>query len=94
MGENNNMNKVKLKKHLADLKSETNRLKADDKATREKMTVLISEIEHLLENPDDSAHRSAVINNLQNHIENFEIKHPDLTSILNQIMMMLSSMGI
>ncbi|MCU0848464.1 MAG: DUF4404 family protein [Spirochaetes bacterium] len=88
------MSMNKLKKHLEELKSEANKLKAGDNETREKMTVLISEIEHLLENPDDSAHRSLVINNLQDHVENFEIKHPDLTGVLNQIMVMLGNMGI
>jgi len=88
------MSMNKLKKHLEDLKSEAGRLKAGDSATKEKMNVLISEIEHLLENPDDSAHRSMVIKNLQEHVENFEIKHPDLTGVLNHIMVMLGNMGI
>ena len=88
------MSKNILKKQLADLKSEVNRLKENDKITREKMTGLISEIEHMIANPDDSEHKSALIENLKNHIDNFEIKHPDLTGVLNRIMVMLSNMGI
>jgi archaellum component FlaC len=88
------MSKNILKKQLADLKSEINRLKENDKITREKMSGLISEIEHMITNPEDSEHKSALIENLKNHIENFEIKHPDLTGVLNRIMVMLSNIGI
>ena len=88
------MSKDKLQKHIADLNMEINRLKENDKITREKLTGLVSDIEHLIKNPEDSAHKSALIKSLQSHIEIFEIKHPDLTGILNQIMVMLSNMGI
>ena len=88
------MSKDKLRIQLAELKSEINRLKENDKITSEKLAGLIPEIEHLIANPEDSAHKSAVIKNLESHIESFEIKHPDLTGILNQIMVMLSNIGI
>lgn len=88
------MSKVKLQKHLEDLKKETNKLSDVHSATKEKMSVLISQIEHLLEHPDDAEHRGRVIDALKNQIESFEVKHPDLTGVLNQIMVMLGNMGI
>lgn len=88
------MSKSVLKKQITDLKTEISRLKDKDKTTRDKMTGLVSEIEHMIANPDDSAHKSALIENLKNHIEDFEIQHPDLTGVLNRIMVMLSNMGI
>ncbi len=88
------MPREKLRKHLADLQSEINRLKENDTETREKLAGLTSEIEQMIANPDDSEHKNALINNLQANIESFEIKHPDLTGVLNQIMVMLSNMGI
>ncbi|MCU0821640.1 MAG: DUF4404 family protein [Spirochaetes bacterium] len=83
-----------LKKQITDLKTEISRLKDKDSTTREKMLGLVSELEHMISNPDDSAQKSVLIENLKNHIEDFEIKHPDLTGVLNRIMVMLSNMGI
>lgn len=88
------MSKDKVRKHLVDLQKEIHRLEVEDESTKERLNKLTSEIEHLLDNPDDTKHNLALVQNLQMHTKQFEIEHPRVTSVLNQIMVTLSNMGI
>ena len=88
------MSKDKVREYLVDLRTEINRLEVNDESTKERLNNLTSEIEHLLENPDDTTRKLALVQNLQMHTKQFEIDHPGVTSVLNQIMVTLSNMGI
>ena len=88
------MSKDKVRQYLVDLRTEINKLEENDESTKERLNNLTSEIERLLENPDDTKHNLALVQNLQMHTKQFEIEHPSVTSVLNQIMVTLSNMGI
>ena len=88
------MSKDKVREYLVNLRTEINRLEVNDESTRDRLNNLTSEIEHLLENPDDTTRNLALVQNLQMHTKQFEIEHPSVTSVLNQIMVTLSNMGI
>ena len=88
------MSKDKLREYLVGLRTEINKLEVNDESTKGRLNKLTSEIEYLLENPHDTKHNVALVQNLQMHMKQFEIEHPSVTSILNQIMVTLSNMGI
>lgn len=79
---------------LAELRSQIDQLAASDSAAREKLESLISDLEdniHMLEGGEHHAH---LIGDLREAISEFEVEHPRLTGILNDIMVALSNLGI
>lgn len=79
---------------LAELRSQIDQLAASDSAARIRLESLISDIEdnvHLLESGEHQVH---LIGDLREAISEFEVEHPRLTGILNDIMVALSNLGI
>ncbi len=79
---------------LAELRSQIDQLAASDSAARTRLESLISDIEdnvHLLESGEHQVH---LIGDLREAISEFEVEHPRLTGILNDIMVALSNLGI
>jgi predicted nuclease with TOPRIM domain len=88
------MSKEKVLGYLKHLQTEIANLEECDGPTKEHLSNLTSEIEHLLDNPDDHSKRVAVVQQLKTRIEQFETEHAGLTSVLEQLMTTLSNMGI
>lgn len=88
------MSKEEIQKSLEQLRDAINKLQGKDEDNKVRVQRLISDLEHQLANPEDDEHKATVIDGLQNSIEHFESEHPDLTSVLNHIMVTLSNMGI
>ncbi len=88
------MSKDKVLEHLDGLKEEITKLEESDESTRDRLTGLTEEIEDLLEKIEDKPDSSALLQNLQTHVEHFEIEHPKITGVLSQIINTLTSMGI
>lgn len=88
------MNDIKLQDELAKLRKEVNEAIDDNDAAREKLNLLISEIEKKLAQPDDEAHHDDLLGNIKDAIGQFESEHPRATAILNDIMITLGNMGI
>ena len=88
------MSREDLRKSLERLHSELDKLEGDNELARERLKHLVSDLEHQLENPDDKAHRDTLIERLHDFIEQFEVKHPRVTGIANDIMVTLSNLGI
>ncbi len=88
------MSREDLRKSLERLHSELDKLEGDNELARERLKHLVSDLEHQLENPDDAAHRDTLIERLHDFIEQFEVKHPRVTGIANDIMVTLSNLGI
>ena len=65
-----------------------------DEPARARIERLIADLEHQIGTPSDSGHRTSTAESLPNLIEHFEVEHPRITSILNQISVTLSGMGI
>ena len=78
---------------LERLRAEVNNLSEDNPVTREKLNVLISDIENRLDESSENDDEG-LLNSLKESIHQFETEHPRATAILNDIMVTLSNMGI
>ena len=88
------MNDIKLQDELAKLRKEVNEAIDDNDAAREKLNLLISEIEKKLDEPTDEAQHNYLLKKIKDAIGQFESEHPRATAILNDIMITLGNMGI
>lgn len=76
------------------LRAEIENLDTTDRASKEKLENLISEIETKLASPDDEFHHKTLTESLTDNVTHFEVSHPTITGILNDLMVKLSNMGI
>lgn len=88
------MSDEELRQSLEELRSELDRLEAEEAEVRERLNTLISGIETRLDEPGDTTHHTSLIQDLRQSISQFEVSHPRATAILNQIMVTLGNMGI
>ena len=84
----------KLYDELERLRSEVNKVAEENTDAKDKLNILISDIEKKLNEPDDQAHHTTLVKNIKDAISQFETEHPRATAILNDIMVTLSNMGI
>ena len=87
------MSKENLRLDLERLRSEVNQIADSKPDSREKLNSLITDLEKRIEsetNEDDIG----LMENIREHISNFEAEHPRATAILNDIMVTLSNIGI
>jgi hypothetical protein len=84
-----------LKKLKMDLDAQI-REKVDglDDISREKLDELMRFVEMKLQRPDDPAHHERLVEHLEDNIQHFEVSHPDLTAVMNNMLVMLSNLGI
>ncbi len=78
----------KLKYSLEELRAELKKIDSDDP----KLQQLIKEVEEALVQED--GHSNILIDSFQHVTEEFEVKHPQLVSIMNSIAVSLSNIGI
>jgi len=83
-----------LKKLKRDLDAQIGRMEGLDDISREKLDKLVSYIEMKLQKPTDPAHHDRLIKHLEDNIQFFEVTHPDLTMVMNNMLVMLSNLGI
>lgn len=80
---------------LADLRQQISELPAADSAIREKMQGLLSDLEQQLGTVADVVEpNNDLAEDIKEAISEFEIEHPRLTGILNDIMIALGNLGI
>ncbi|MCI0442431.1 DUF4404 family protein [bacterium] len=84
----------KLEDTLASLRDEIAKLPAHDYESKERLQQLIESLEKKLEYPENSEHHQSLTDGLSDSLTYFEVSHPRITGILNDIMMALSNMGI
>ncbi len=84
--------KRKLSEGLERLRAELKNLDADD-ATRQRLENLARRVERQLQEGGAEAPHS-LVKELEDEILHFEVAHPRLTAIINDIMVALSQMGI
>ena len=87
------MSDEQLRQSLTDLRSELERMEAEEAEVRERIGVLIAGIETRLDAPGDIAHHHSLVRNLRRSILQLEVSHPSATAILNQIMATLGNIG-
>jgi hypothetical protein len=83
-----------LKKLKQDLDAQIRRMGNLDDNSRKKLDRLVDYVEKKLQQPKDATHHDRLIEHLENSIRYFEITHPDLTTVMNDMLMMLGNLGI
>lgn len=88
------MTRSELHEPLERLQAEIKKLGEDDEAIKRRMQRLVADLERKLDSSDDSEHAPQLIEGVRENVERFEVEHPRLTAVLNQIMVILNNMGI
>ena len=83
-----------LHEQIAALRHAVEALGAGDAAAKARIQQLIADLERHLDNPADEEHRSSVTAAVPGLVEQFEVSHPQLTEVLNRVLVALSGMGI
>ncbi len=84
----------KLHLSITELRTEIARLELGDPSARDRIEQLIAQLEQQDQDPEDLTPGRAASQELPGLIERFEVEHPELTLVLNRIMVSLSNMGI
>ena len=84
----------RLRQSLSELRSELERLEAEEAQVRERLDALIAGVELHLAEPADSARQQSLVEDVRQSISQLEVSHPRTTAILNEIMVTLGGMGI
>ncbi len=88
------MSKSELHEPLERLRTEIGKLGDEDEAIRQRMKRLVTDLERRLESSEEAEQEAHLVDGLRQNVERFEVEHPRLTAVLNQIMVELSNMGI
>lgn len=87
------MSEQELQKLIDDLRREIDALPSDDVDARRRLNAIIEDLDKKLNEPGTEDHHG-LVGNLQDSIKELEARHPDTTTLLNNIMMTLANMGI
>lgn len=87
------MSEQDLKALIDKLRREVDNLPDDDPDARQKLNAIIGEVDKKLNEPGTEDHQG-LMGNLQDSIQALEARHPDTTTLLNNILMTLANMGI
>ena len=79
---------------IAKLKHELTLLREDQQGSRDQIESLIGDLETHLATGNTQNWPAEMTARLREEIEQFETEHPEVTGILNNIMVTLSGMGI
>jgi hypothetical protein len=88
------MNDREIAQAIADLRSQIDQLDESDTATGERLRDLVDRLEHQLGAAELGQHQSHLVDDIKDAITEFEVEHPRMTGILNDIMVALSNLGI
>ena len=94
MRERHDMSEQKLHEALLELKARIEELDLNDAEARRKLQTLVENIQSRIDRPGDAEESHTLVENLREAVEHFEVEHPTLTAVLNDLMMTLSNMGI
>lgn len=88
------MSNDELQDLLRRLKAEIAQLGPADEEARVRLESLVSDVERRIGAAEEPGADEDLMQGLRETVERFEIEHPRATGILNDIMVMLGSMGI
>lgn len=88
------MSQQKLNDALQELKSQIANLELGDAQAKQKLQSLVDSLEEKLRSPQDAIQHHSLVEEVRDSVEHFEVEHPRITAILNDLMMTLSNMGI
>ncbi len=84
----------KLREGLEALRAEIKNLKGTDDAGKQRLEELAERVEKQLAETGEKNEHQNLIKELEEEIMRFEVAHPRLTAIINDLMVTLSNMGI
>ena len=88
------MSREQLHESLTALRAALAEFGSGDAEKRTRIESLIAALERQIDAPDDSAAGAEINAELPTLVGQFEVEHPRLTAILNDLMVTLSGMGI
>lgn len=91
------MLKPELRTVLLELKQQLDSKTADSPTDRERMESLSSQVDHILEHhsdPESQEPYDAVREQLRDSATYFEVSHPRLTGVINNVIQTLNRLGI
>jgi hypothetical protein len=83
-----------LKKLKMDLDAEIRKMQGLDDVAREKLDKLVSYVDIKLKKPHDPDNHDILIGHLEDNIHHFEVSHPDLTMVMDRMLILLSNLGV
>jgi len=88
------MTEQKINDALGELRKEIDGLEIGNQAAKERLASLVENIEQRLESSGESDDDHDLVDEMKDAITHFEVEHPRITGIINDIMMALSNLGI
>ena len=88
------MSREKLEHALERLRSELDSLGQGPEEANARLRRLIDDVERQMDSLELGNDDASVGDTIKDYIEQFEIEHPRITNILNDVMVTLSNMGI
>lgn len=79
---------------LSELRAEIDNLHLDDADTKNHLNQLLQSIEESVASESLENGHTDLIEDMSNAVTQFEVEHPRITGIINDIMVKLSNMGI
>ncbi len=87
------MTEKEISEALFNLRKEIEQLSTTDAETRARLETILSDLEQQLEASEDE-HRLHLVDDMKEAISQFEVEHPRITGILNDLMVALGNLGI
>ena len=87
------MSDGQLRQSLTELRTELERLEAEEAEVRDRLDALIVGIETRLDAPHNIPHHHSLVRDLRQSILQLEVSHPSATAMLNRMMAALGNMG-
>lgn len=88
------MSREQLEHALDRLRAELDVLERSPGADKDRLRALIDEVEGQLDAIESGDDDASLVDSIKAQVEQFEVEHPRVTNILNDIMVTLSNMGI
>lgn len=86
---NDNLNET-----LLALRKEIDALNGAETEHKDRLEKLVADIEVAIGSPEDFENNGDLVEDIKDSVTYFEVSHPAVTGILNDLMMALSNMGI
>ncbi len=87
------MSDKEINESLYNLRSAIQDVAGDNPEASDKLGALLDQLEDKLESESDANHLH-LVEDMQDALTHFEVEHPSITAILNQMMVTLGGMGI
>ncbi len=88
------MSQDQLRKDLAALRAECDRLDGMPGPARDRVQRLIADVEHRLEQAEDDEKDETLLDRIREELTEFEVEHPTVAAALETVMNTLSNAGI